>query len=543
LTAYPRARPVGEAALTLELGNSIDPTLNVRVRGIDEQLRRDPFPGFRESVPALCSLLVVYDPAKAGFEDVRLELERRVRGPAPSAPPRSLHSMPVVYDGADCGELAHINDLGVEELVSLHASGEYTAYMLGFMAGFAYLGPLPERLRAPRRKTPRVRVPAGSVAVAGGMTAVYPAASPGGWNLIGRTTAPLFDPLRDPPSLIQPGDRVRFVRVQELPPPSPAPATRPTARGASPPIAEVIDGGLLTTVQDLGRFGHRRHGVPWAGAMDPAALRAANVALGNAPGDAALECTVSGPALLFLAPVRLAVTGADLAAVLHREDLGAWPVPAGRAVLARPGNRLLFTGPRSGCRAYVAVAGGIDVPEVLGSRATDLGSAFGGLGGRALRAGDRLAAAPARDERPGVAASPPSPGAGTRTLRVVLGPQDDHLTPESVARFLAGEYRVAAASDRVGCRLEGPPLHSARGGEIPSDGMVPGSVQVPPDGQPIVAMADGPTTGGYPKVATVIGADLPVLAQIVGGEGAVRFAALSVEDAQRAARAARRGEG
>jgi allophanate hydrolase subunit 2 len=119
---------------------------------------------------------------------------------------------------------------------------------------------------------------------------------------------------------------------------------------------------------------------------------------------------------------------------------------------------------------------------------------------------------------------------------VVLGPQDDDLTAESVERFLAGEYRVTAASDRIGCRLEGPRLEHVRGGEIPSDGMVPGSVQVPPDGRPIVAMADGPTTGGYPKVATVVGQDLALLAQIVGGEGAVRFAAVSVEEAQRAAR-------
>jgi biotin-dependent carboxylase-like uncharacterized protein len=433
-----------------------------------------------------------------------------------------------------------------DEVAEIHTSREYSAYMLGFMPGFAYLGPLPERLRAPRRKTPRVRVPAGSVAVAGGMTAVYPAASPGGWNLIGRTTAPLFDPFRDPPSLIQPGDRVLFVRVRELPPRSPEASARRAPHTASAPIAEVVDGGLLTTVQDLGRFGHRRHGVPWAGAMDPAALRAANLAVGNAPGAAALECAVAGPVLSFLAPVRLAVSGADLGAVLQRADLGAWPVPPGTAVLARPGNRLLFTGRRSGCRAYVAVGGGIDVPDVLGSRATDLGSAFGGLDGRALRAGDQLAAGPLRDARPREEPLPSSAGAhgGRPTLRVVLGPQDDHLTPESVARFLAGEYRLAAASDRVGCRLEGPALEPARGaGEILSDGMVPGSVQVPPDGQPIVAMADGPTTGGYPKVATVIGADLPLLAQVVGGEGAVRFAAVSVEDAQRAARAARRGKG
>jgi len=137
--------------------------------------------------------------------------------------------------------------------------------MLGFLPGFAYLGPLPERLEMPRKGTPRLRVPAGAVAVAGGMTAVYPAATPGGWNLIGRTTTPLFDPGRDPPSLIQPGDRVRFARVRDLP--SLAAPGR-AAPSSSPPVVEVLDGGLLTTVQDLGRFGHRRQGVPWAGAMD-----------------------------------------------------------------------------------------------------------------------------------------------------------------------------------------------------------------------------------------------------------------------------------
>jgi KipI family sensor histidine kinase inhibitor len=542
LTAYPRARALGEAALTLELGDSVDPALNARVRGIDLSLCESPFPGFLESVPGLCSLLVIYDPDKTGFEEVRRVLEGHVRKPALLVPPGTLHTIPVEYGGPDCDL---VRGLTPDEVAEIHSAQEYTAYMLGFLPGFAYLGAVPEALAVPRRATPRVRVPAGSVAIAGGMTAVYPAASAGGWNLIGRTATPLFDPLRDPPSLIQAGDRVRFVRVRELSAPSPEAASRHAPHAASAPIAEVEDGGLLTTVQDLGRFGHRRHGVPWAGAMDPAALRAANLALGNAPGAAGLECAVAGPALRFLAAVRLAVSGADLGAVLHRADLGPWPVPPETAVLARPGNRLVFTGRRSGCRAYVAVAAGIDVPEVLGSRATDLGSAFGGLAGRALRSGDHLAAGPERDGRPRDGPLPPSAGgaAGAPTLRVVLGPQDDHLTPESVARFLAGEYRVAAASDRVGCRLEGPALEPARGGEIPSDGMVPGSVQVPPDGQPIVAMADGPTTGGYPKVATVIGPDLPLLAQVVAGEGAVRFAAVSVEDAQRAARAARRGKG
>jgi biotin-dependent carboxylase-like uncharacterized protein len=262
--------------------------------------------------------------------------------------------------------------------------------------------------------------------------------------------------------------------------------------------------------------------------MDARAHAAANRAAGNPPGAAALECTVAGPALLFLAPARFAVTGGDLGAVLERADLGLWPVPPGAGVLARPGNVLRFAGRRHGCRAYVGLAGGIDVPLVLGSRSTDLQSAFGGFAGRALRKGDRLAVGTFRGatrfEAP--ATSPPAKAA----VRVVLGPQADHFGAETLARFLADAWRVGPASDRVGCRLEGEPLRHLGSAEILSDGMVPGSIQVPPDGKPIVMGADGPTTGGYPKIATVITDDLPLLAQLVPGEGEVRFAAVPEED-------------
>jgi biotin-dependent carboxylase-like uncharacterized protein len=169
------------------------------------------------------------------------------------------------------------------------------------------------------------------------------------------------------------------------------------------------------------------------------------------------------------------------------------------------------------------------VPEVLGSRATDLPSGFGGAAGRALRAGDRLAVRTSPGE---VAprASPPQSHAAQATLRVVLGPQADHFERELIARFLSSAWRVGPASDRVGCRLEGEPLRHLGPAEILSDGMVPGSIQVPPDGQPIVIAADGPTTGGYPKIATVVTADLPLLAQLVPGEGTARFEAVRVED-------------
>jgi biotin-dependent carboxylase-like uncharacterized protein len=363
------------------------------------------------------------------------------------------------------------------------------------------------------------------VALAGRQTAVYPADSPGGWRILGRTSRRLFDPFREEPSLFAPGDRVRFVPVAELPPPETASAPPPLPGGAA---VEVLRRGLLTSVQDAGRSGHRRVGVSGGGALDPRALAAANRAVGNPPGAAALECTLTGPALAFRAPLVFAVAGADLGAVLERTDLGPRPVAPGAGALARPGDILRFTGRRSGCRAYVALQGGIDVPAVLGSRSTDLRSAFGGLGGRVLRPGDHLGVAAGG----GASAreSPPLPVATSVTVRVVLGPQADHFDAEAIDSFLAGPWRVGAASDRVGCRLEGEPLRHAGPGEIVSDGMVPGSIQVPPDGQPIVMMADGPTTGGYPKIATVVTADLPLVAQLVPGEGAVRFEGIPIEE-------------
>jgi KipI family sensor histidine kinase inhibitor len=527
---FPRVLPVGDAAVTVELGDRLDPATNARVRALDRDLVRAPFDGFREAVPSLRSLLVVYDPSAVRFGAVAANLLGRAeRGAAPPDPGRR-HLVRAVYggeSGPDLAPLARSRGLTEAAFVGLHAGVEYTAFMLGFTPGFAYLGLLPDELEFPRLATPRVRVPAGSVAVAGRLTAIYPVASPGGWQLVARTSLRLFDPSREEPALLAPGDRVRFAPVADLPPPEPV-AQAPVLTGT--PVVEVLEPGVLTTVQDAGRPGHRRAGVGGAGPMDAPAHAAANRAAGNREDAAGLECTVAGPSVAFLAPQRFAVAGADLGAVLERPDLGAWPVPLGESVLARPGNVLRFTGRRSGCRTYVAFCGGIDVPAVLGSRATDLPSGFGGGAGRALAAGDRLAVSAARDEGEGPRDSRRAPHAASSTVHVVLGPQADRFDAEAVARFLGGPWRLGTASDRVGCRLEGEPLRHRGGADILSDGMVPGSVQVPPDGRPIVMMADGPTTGGYPKIATVVTADLPLLAQLVPGEGEVRFEAVRIED-------------
>jgi biotin-dependent carboxylase-like uncharacterized protein len=295
---------------------------------------------------------------------------------------------------------------------------------------------------------------------------------------------------------------------------------------------EVLDGGLLTTVQDLRRHGYERYGVPVAGAMDPFALRAANWLVGNPPDAAALEITLVGPRLRATEKCLLAVAGADLGLRVNGWDLPPW-----MAVFVRQGWTIAFTGRKSGCRAVLAMAGGVDVAPVMGSRSTYLSGGFGGFEGRALRRGDLVPVGPVGFHLPERAGRtfprhliPDYSDAPT--VRVVLGPQEDYFTDEGIATFLSGEYEVGVSSDRMGCRLQGPRIAHKDATGIISDGIPLGAVQVPPDGQPIVMLADRQTTGGYPKIATIISADISLLAQCVPGQSRVRFEAVSVEEAQ-----------
>ncbi len=517
----------------VELGNAIDPELNARVLALDRTLLEAPFDGYREAVPSYRSLLVFFDPEKAAADSVEehirrlsAEAERRIEGK-----PARLREVPTVYDGADLEEVARRIDATTEEVIRLHSEREYLVYMVGFTPGFAYMGETHERLRLPRKSSPRTRVPAGSVGIALGQTGIYPSATPGGWNLLGRAEPRgLFDLSRDPPSWFLPGDRVRFIPVDSL---LERPEIAPAFTSSSARAVEVLDGGLLTTVQDLGRGGYQRYGVPVAGAADGPALRAANRLVRNEPGAAALECTVSGPRLVALRPIVAALTGADLGAVVERSDLGRFEVPPWSSFLLRRGNVLRFEGRRSGARAYVAFAGGIDVPEVLGSRSTYLTAGFGGLEGRALRSGDRLALLPS--------GTPPTPGLkwpkencseNESAIRLVLGPQDDYFTEQGLSTLASSVYTVAAASDRMGLRFEGPPLEH-RQTEFVSDGIMQGGIQVPANGLPILMLADRATMGGYPKIATAALADLSRLAQLLPGDR-VRFQIVS-RDAARSA--------
>jgi biotin-dependent carboxylase-like uncharacterized protein len=539
----------------------------------------------------------------------------------------------VTYDGADLAEVAELTGLTVAEVIARHQAADYRVGWLGFAPGFGYLTGLdPVLARVPRLATPRVSVPAGSVAIAGGLGAVYPVTSPGGWRLLGRTSAVLWDSARQPPALLAPGMRVRFRAVNEADSRAaqsraaesraadrPAddrsaagqlePERAETGRQAGRPETreqpdsapawtgpiEIVRPGPLATIQDLGRPGYGHLGVPRSGAADAESLRLANRLVGNDEGAAGLEFTLGRAMVRFHADAVVAVTGATTPVSIDppvapggepgsggpdgwasdggpgggaddggpgggASDAGqaAHAGQAGRPAQARQdltlavtaGTVLRLGAPLGGLRTYLAISGGIGVPAVLGSRSSDLLSR---LGPRPLRAGDRLpvgalwvsdapTSAPEAGAAPGAtkpAAAAPvaatakpaiaAPGAATAaeaadiiSLRVVAGPREDWFDADALRLLTTATYQVTAASNRTGLRLAGPALVRGRTGELPSEGMVTGALEVPHDGQPILLLADHPATGGYPVIAVVHSADIGRAAQLRPGQK-VRF--------------------
>ncbi|GAB4457305.1 MAG: biotin-dependent carboxyltransferase family protein [Anaerolineales bacterium] len=296
---------------------------------------------------------------------------------------------------------------------------------------------------------------------------------------------------------------------------------------------EILEVNGLATIQDAGRIGWRKFGVPASGPMDWFAFRAANLLAGNDPNAAAIELGGGGMTLRALRDCVIAVTGVGYALSVY-----IWDFPLWSSYYVRGGWTIRLDKLDSGMWAYLAISGSVQTPPTLDSASTYLRGPFGGLDGRRLQAGDVLrSGAPSRpltdlaartlpeSARPAYSASP--------TLEVIAGPQENYFTEESIAAFMSHEYTISPTSDRMGCRLEGAPLTHRLETELLSEGMVMGAIQVPSSGQPIVMMADCPTTGGYPKIGTVISADLPLLAQCAPGRSRVCFRRTTVARAQK----------
>ena len=287
--------------------------------------------------------------------------------------------------------------------------------------------------------------------------------------------------------------------------------------------------GISTTIQDAGRYGYQASGVPVSGAMDMFSLNLANILVGNNRNEACLEMLMMGATLEFDGPAVIAITGADMKPTVNKKA-----VPMNEAIIIRNGDVLSFGASDNGNYCYVAFAGGMDIPLVMGSRSTYMKAKIGGLDGRKLASGDKirlcdnifkLANMKLRHFKRNDYASEVA-------LRVVPGPQDDHFTEEGISTFLSAEYTVTSEFDRMGCRLSGDAVATKNGSDIISDGICVGAVQVPKHGLPIVMLADRQTAGGYTKIATVISSDLDKLVQCAVG-GKVRFKAVSVAESHK----------
>ena len=439
---------------------------------------------------------------------------------------RRALEIPVFYDadpgtGPDLDELARGAGLTRDEFARRHAQARYRVAFLGFAPGFPYMTGLPGELHAPRLATPRTRVPAGSVGIGGQYTGIYPEETPGGWRLIGRAPVRLFDAGRNPPALLLPGDSVRFQQIgreeferRRLAIDLANSAGRPNAGASALSLFRVTGPGVFTSVQAGPRRGWALYGVPPGGAMDLEALAGGNAAVGNPPSAPALEMTLVGPELEVLAEASVALSGSWL-----EPEINGRPVAAGALRRVRIGDRLRLGPLRGGMRAYLCVAGGLALTGQPHSS-------------RRLVSGEIVLAASPRARSAGSAAPAPPPAQARKELviRVLPGPQREYFENEGLATFLGSRFRVSAASDRRGVRLEGPAIATRRSPDIPPEGTALGGIQVPGDGQPIILGPDRPITGGYAKIATVIEADFPLVAQALPGT-LLRFAEVTLADA------------
>ena len=522
----PLIEPLGDTAAAIDATQTTPADgLIDRLRLIARAVEAAGLAGVTDVVPSPDRVTVVYNPLLIERLDDFLGGLRQAVASVPAAAAVAAavcHDLPVCYGGEDGPDLAAVcrhHGIDRETLIQLHTEPAYLVTAIGFVPGFPYLSGLSPALATPRLASPRTHVPAGSVGIGGSQTGVYPFVTPGGWRLIGRTGFPLFDPTAAPPAALAVGDRVRFRATSESP--VAPPLTPSPARSFQRPTVSVLEPGLMTSVQDLGRSGQRAAGVPNGGAVDPQSARLANLIVGNPESAALIEFTLLGPSLRFEADTLIGFAGAPLA---------RWPLL--RPLRIRAGQTLASGHVTAGCRGYLAIAGGIDTAPVLGSRATCLPAGFGGHAGRPLLAGDQLAAGPpaAVPDNVGWSLDPslvplPPPGCPCR-LRFIPAAADS----AGIGSLIKATFPVSASSNRMGIRLDGClPQVPAAG---ISRAVLPGTIQLPPDGNPILLLADAQTIGGYAVLGQVIAADLPLAGQLRPGDH-VHFEPTTISAAHR----------
>ncbi|WP_342357122.1 5-oxoprolinase/urea amidolyase family protein [Paraburkholderia sacchari] len=526
MTEHMRLLPAGSASILVEL-ESLEATLALLDRLLASEVR-----GVEEVIPGARTLLVRFDPYtidRAQLTEKLCQLDVSIHRERSG----STFDIPVTYDGEDLGEVAELLGWSVDQLIRRHSEATYSVAFTGFAPGFAYMTSDDPGFNVPRRKTPRVRIPAGSVAIAGKFSGIYPSDSPGGWQLLGTTQTRMWDTARARAALLAPGDRVRFREVSK------GVSVSVPGHTQIAPEHRVASSGLVVRradrpalFQDFGRRGQANQGVSVCGAVDRRALRLANTCVGNPESTAGLEVTLGGLSLLADRPVTLAVTGAPCPISIRSVNGAVFTAPHSRPFAVDAGEEVTLDFPDRGMRSYVALRGGFEVGRALNSASTDT---LAKIGPAPIVRNDVLV--PANGLATSVDADLPAeqmlPRSGdVVNVDVVLGPRTDWFSDESVRLFLSQEWHVTQESSRVGMRLLGDqPLERRDDTELPSEGTMLGSIQVPHSGQPVLFLTDHPVTGGYPVIAVVADRHLDALGQIPIG-ARIRFNSISAFDPQ-----------
>lgn len=554
--------PVNESMLLLSFGSTIDRRIHERMMLAKQLIEQHPFDGLIETVPAYNSLAVYYDPLQIikSEETIAATVVSRLKNilqkgsvAVASVAEQSVITIPVCYDesfGIDLQELSASLQLSVEEIIQLHTEKTYHVYMLGFTPGFPYMGTVDERLISKRKTQPRLQVPTGSIAIAGTQTGIYPFATPGGWNIIGRTPINIVDLQKENPFLLKAGNEVQFKSItkDEFETYSTSNAlheresTNSINRSTKKPdgkkqLIRIEQCGFLTTLQDCGRNGYQQFGISKGGAMDTHAAQLANALLGNKLNDLVLEITQSPHRFHFLQDAVVAFTGAGL-----QPQNGNNSIPLAQPVFVSKDTVIDCKHPVPGFRLYMAVAGGFAADVFLQSSSTDLLAKAGGCEGRPLQKHDVLKTRTTLTTLQKKMRAVLKAGAAlelnsqltdytVQQVRLLQSIEWNELDDASKAAVEKSSFSINVQSSRMGYRLHGASLSTVKQIELISSPVTQGTIQLTPSGELIILMADAQTAGGYPRIAQVCAVDLPLLAQKKPGDH-IRFQFIDLQQAE-----------
>lgn len=552
---------LSETVVLISFGHEISLLLHEQVMEAKNKIESNPFNGLIETAPAYNCLAVYYNPLliekKNGTiaETVEQFINTILEGGLPTSSQKqsTVLIIPVCYDellGIDLNELSETLQLSIEEIIHLHSSKIYKVFMTGFTPGFPYMGIVDERLITKRKSSPRLKVEAGSLAIAGSQTGIYPFATPGGWNIIGRTPLSLFDRSKPDPFLLKTGDQVQFIPItkEEFEQYSDTNtsekketinyhSTTTKKLEEEKQIIRIEQCGFFTTIQDAGRKGHLQYGVPQTGVMDDYSMKLANLLIGNEETTPVLEITQSPHLFRIMKDCLVAFTGGGLQPIADGNELHLF-----ECLFMKEGTTIELKKQIPGFRLYMAVGGGFEAEGFLGSCSTDITISAGGFKGKALKKEDVLCQQHALNaaqkhlqtvlnNRVRLQLNIDTSFITAIKIRVVKGIEWHYLTDDAQQMIWNQPFSISPQSSRMGYRLKADDLRARQSCDIISSPVTTGTVQLTSSGELIVLMADAQTVGGYPRVLQVINADLRILAQKKPGD-TIKFEEVSLKEAE-----------